>query len=44
MVKFRIRLNRKNLEEKIKEYVEDGDHKSGRLYHHFAIGPNYVSC
>lgn len=45
--RMRIRLNCKDLKEKGREYAEDGDYESARLYYRVARGPNYiqiVSC
>ena len=41
--RMRIRLNRKDMEDKSREYAEVGDDESARLYHDFATGPNYES-
>ena len=41
--RMRIRLNRKDMEDKSREYAEDGDYETARLYHAFATGPNHES-
>ena len=41
--RMRMRLNRKDLQRRSKEYAEDGDLHTAMMYHHFTIGPDYVS-